>query len=422
MSATSPAALDVYVDVAGQAVQAGTAWLRHRGAKTTTEFTYSTGFLADGRAYDLDPGLPLTGGRTVLDGLPAAFSDSTPDSWGRQLVSKRLRLEASQAGQPAPLVTEVDHLVGVSDRTRQGNLRFAASGTATFLDPDTAVPKLIGLPELLDASDQVVAGRAETTTEALKTLLAAGSATLGGARPKASVEDDGRLLIAKFPHQADEWDVMAWEKTALDLAELAGIEVPCRRLVDVSGRKVLLLDRFDRAPATDPDLASGAVRVGYASARTLAQASSSAGNDYLDLVAAIEDHSAETVRDLRDLWRRVAFTVAVNNTDDHFHNHGFLRAGAGWVLAPVFDINIDPQAAQPRSTTLAGAGDRAESLEALVRESAYFAMSRDEAAEGLSSIAHSLTNWREVARGNDVPDRELDRVGTVIDSYLDAVL
>jgi serine/threonine-protein kinase HipA len=63
--------------------------------------------------------------------------------------------------------------------------------------------------------------------DAVRELLDVGGTTLGGARPKASVIDgDGALSIAKFPHPGAEWDVLAWEKTALDLAERAGLDVP----------------------------------------------------------------------------------------------------------------------------------------------------------------------------------------------------
>ena len=416
MSVARPQALDVHVVLAGTTVLAGTATFRYRGATTTTEFTYARDYLANRAAYQLDPALPLSRASTVLVGIPAAFSDSTPDWWGRQLVSRKLRLEAAAAGQPAPLLTEPDLLAGVSDQTRQGSLRYAVPGTTTYVDPDSAVPKLVRLPELLDAADRVAADDEPGVADALKLLLAAGSGTLGGARPKASVQDEGRLLIAKFPFREDEWDVMAWEKTALDLAESCGIEVPTRRLIEVGSRHVLLLERFDR-DGTDPD----AGRIGYVSARTMAEAASSAGNDYLDLVDAIEDHSASTAADLRDLWRRIAFTVALNNTDDHFHNHGFRRTARGWTLAPAFDLNINPQLAMPRTTTLAGAGTREDSLRALVSQSAYFGLGEDEARQGLLRIRDVLADWRAQARANDVPDQELDRVGWVLDDYRDRV-
>lgn len=115
----------------------------------------------------------------------------------------------------------------MSDETRQGELRLKTDAHEEFQHPAPEVPKLIALPTLLHAANSV-ARDAPDSMEAIKTLLDAGTGSLGGARPKASVRDGAQLLIAKFPHHADGWDVMAWEKTALDLAEEAGIAVPVR--------------------------------------------------------------------------------------------------------------------------------------------------------------------------------------------------
>lgn len=119
---------------------------------------------------------------------------------------------------------------------------------------------------------------------------------------------------------------MAWEKTALDLAERVGIDVPRRTITRINGRAVLLLDRFDRR---------GEERIGYLGAMTLVQGRDGGGSgthDYVELAAELADVSAATDDDLSALWRRVAFSVAIHNTDDHFRNHGFPREGSGWRL------------------------------------------------------------------------------------------
>ena len=191
-----------------------------------------------------------------------------------------------------------------------------------FIDPDTVVPKLLELPRLLAAADAVERDPDDQT--AVKDLLDAGSGSLGGARPKASVREGERLMIAKFPHRDDTWDVMAWEATALDLAEEAGISVPGRRMTRINGRAVLILDRFDRTP--------DGRRVPYISAMTLLGRSDGDVSDYTDVCDAISDEGAATALDLEALWRRVAFSVAIHNTDDHLRNHGFpvRRAGGPW--------------------------------------------------------------------------------------------
>ncbi|WP_300682394.1 HipA domain-containing protein [Nocardioides sp.] len=150
------------------------------------------------------------------------------------------------------------------------------------------------------------------------------------------------------------------------------------------------------------------------------EARNSAGNDYLDLAAAIEDTSASPAADLRQLWLRIAFTVAVNNTDDHFVNHGFLRQGAGWILSPAFDVNPTPSLARPRVSALAGAVRRDDTLEKLHTQAEYFGLSAAEARSELTALATSLTGWRALAAEDGIAPAEQEHVGAVIDSFVAA--
>ena len=92
--------------------------------------------------------------------------------------------------------------------------------------------------------------------------------------------------------------------------------------------------RFDRA--------DGARRF-YASAMTLLRKAHSEGTSYLELAQFLRaaGDGARTGTDLEQLFRRVAFNVAVGNRDDHLRNHGFVLGPHGWRLAPAFDVNPD---------------------------------------------------------------------------------
>lgn len=385
--------LEVDLHQGGGVVHVGTAHFSRRGRMLTTTFTYSPTYLARPDAFAIDPALPLDAGRGHTTGLPGAFADSAPDRWGRRLIEKVWRSAAS--------ISEVDYLVEVSDRSRQGALRFRRPDTDTYLATGHQIPRLIDLPRLLNAADRLTRRDQEAgQLEAVRELLDVGGTTLGGARPKASVLDgDGNLSIAKFPHPGDDWDVMAWEKTALDLAERAGIEVPARSLIKIDARSVLILRRFDRA-------ADGARR-GYISAMTMTELTDGDAADYLDVAAAIADHSARPDADLLDLWRRIAFFIAFRNTDDHLRNHGFTRTARGWVLAPAFDINPDPDPRRTRSTAISGARDRNDERDALINAAPYFGMSRDDAAAAIAAIREAVATWPEVAARNGLPHHEI---------------
>ena len=264
----------VHLDDAAGTVPVGTARITRARGIDTTEFTYDHSFLA-GAGWDISPDLPVRTGSSVTEGLPGALDDAAPDSWGRNLITRRLAAEARDGGHVAPAPTEVDYLLGVSDVTRQGALRFCDEAGDAFLAVSDEVPGLVGLDALYDAARSVDDG--EELDSAVAALLAAGSGSLGGARPKASVSDGGTLYIAKFPRSDDPWDVMRWEAVALELAAECGLRTPTHRLIEVADVPVLLVERFDRA---------GDHRIPYLSARSLIGARDGTTGDYLELVDA----------------------------------------------------------------------------------------------------------------------------------------
>lgn len=410
MTAT-PASLDVSTVVSGEQVVAGTAHFTRRRGVLSTTFRYADGYLANRGAYAIDPAFSLYAGAHVSAGLPAAFSDCAPDRWGRNLITKRVQALAAREGRTAAVLSDVDFLIGVSDLTRQGALRFQAAPGQPFLDPGSEVPKLVELPRLMRAAESVARdGGADLA--AIKELLDAGSGSLGGARPKASVRDGDRLLIAKFPHPGDEWDVMAWEKTALDLAERTGIRTPRRRILRVDGATVLLLERFDRR---------GAQRVPYISAMTLLGAHDGDVHDYTEIAEVLVDHAVAPTEDLRELWRRMAFSVAIHNTDDHLRNHGFLRDGAGWTHAPIFDVNPNPDTAAMRVTGIGGARARIDEVAALLRYAEVFDLDDVQARSVLGEMQRALESWRQVAASNGVTPGEMTRFTAALEGGREAL-
>ncbi|SDT77180.1 type II toxin-antitoxin system HipA family toxin [Actinoplanes derwentensis] len=404
--------LRTYVELAGRTVAAGDAHFNFRRGRLTATFSYERDYLALPGAYAVDPALGLaTGAWPLPQGLPGAFSDAAPDRWGRNLIAKRLRAEAVVEGRAMPTLDDRDYLLGVSDETRQGALRFKTDADDVFQHPSPDVPKLIALPTLLHAANAVARDEPDNL-DAIKTLLDAGTGSLGGARPKASVRDDKRLMIAKFPHHSDGWSVIAWEKTALDLAEAAGIPVPGRQLVGIDGSPVLLLDRFDR---------EGPNRIGYISSMTLLEAQDGQPRDYTEIAEILPENSSSAVEDLRQLWRRIAFSIAIHNTDDHLRNHGFLRRASGWRLAPAFDVNPNPELAAQRVTSVGGATRPADEVSALLVYAENFGLTDQQARTILRDVADAAANWGSIARRNGIAQAEIARFEPTLSHTIDAV-
>lgn len=400
MSQVPNVEVEVHLGFDEETVRVGTAYVSLRRGTVTTNFNYDPTYLRRGNAWEISPDLPIAGGSAVTNGLPGAMTDSAPDRWGRNLIKKRLRAQAYENRQKESIVTEVDYLLGVSDLTRQGTLRYTVDG-GDFLAVGSAVPKLLELPRLLNAAD--IVSRDDFSKDdmaAVKALLDAGSGSLGGARPKASVRDGDRLMIAKFPHHSDEWDVMAWEMTALDLAEACGIQTPSRRLLDVTGKSVLLLERFDR---------DGAHRLPFISAMTLIQGRDGETRDYIEIAEALTDSGSNVRNDLVELWRRIAFSIAINNTDDHLRNHGFLRQRSGWSLSPIFDVNPNPDITATRSTSINFESNPDQTLAALFEAAPIFGVSRDRTSEIWDQVRTGVNGWKDAAIANNVSDSDIRR-------------
>jgi serine/threonine-protein kinase HipA len=395
----------VHLEADDGPVPVGTAEVDRLRGVTTTRFSYDEAYLA-GPGWSLGPDLPVTSrGELLTEGLPGALDDSAPDTWGCNLITRRLASVARNAGHVAPTPTEVDFLLGVNDVTRQGALRYSLDG-ARFLAVGNEVPRLIDLAELLEATRRVVDDR--DAQRAVDRLLDAGSGSLGGARPKASVTDGDRLHIAKFPHPGDRWDVMRWEAVALDLAAACGLTTPGHRLLAIGGDPVLLVERFDRR---------GGERVPFLSARSLIGARADTTGDYLELAEAITDHGSDVRLDLAQLWRRIAFSIAINNTDDHLRNHGFLRAGSGWTLSPVYDVNPDPDAAAQRVTSIAGATTSEASVDALFASAANFDLAEHEASSVWREVLEVVAGWRQVAERHGLDGPAMERFAPAFERW-----
>jgi serine/threonine-protein kinase HipA len=404
--------IHTHVELDGATVPVGQLYSTMRRGRLASTFSYDSQYVARPGSYSLEPGMPLGRGIVAVDrALPRALADSAPDRWGRNLIAKRARAERRAHGLPFRQLDDRDYLLGVSDLTRQGALRFTVDASDQFEHPSEDVPKLIALPELMRASEQVARDEPGNLS-AIKTLLDAGTGSLGGARPKASVRDDDGLLIAKFAHPGDQWNVIAWEATVLELARKAGIAISTARLVHVEGHSVLLLRRFDR---------EAELRVGYASALTMLEADDGESRDYFELAESIPEFSAGTTADLRELWRRIAFSIAIHNTDDHLRNHGFLRGRSGWSLSPAFDINPNPDLSQRRVTTIGGASTIGDEIAALVSNAAAFELTREQARSTLASISTATAEWQATARRNGIPESELTDFAPAFDAGMKAV-
>ena len=412
--------LEVWIDDASLGGLAQVGLLeRARARGETVSFEYVDGWLDNAgpvQAFELDPDLPMYGGRihapTGAAALTGAFHDCSPDRWGRVLMDRRAAIDTRAAGRPPQALRDWDYLTGVHDHTRMGALRLRVPDTSRYLDDSLlAAPPLTDLRTLEEAARQLESNPDAPLADQqrwLAQLIAPGS-SLGGARPKASFTDiDGSLWLAKFPSTEDRYDVGLWELVTHRLAIDAGIEMPQARKLALSGRgNTFAVARFDRA---------GGSRRAYASAMTLLAADDSAGFSYLDLADLIERKGANgtIAANLEQLFRRMVFNVMVANRDDHLRNHGFLRQGNGWVLSPAFDVNPNPHKdAHVLGVYFEDPAPRADQLPEL---HSFFQLSKAAAVSIVDEVRQAVSRWESVARHEDASRSEITAMGGVINS------
>lgn len=408
--------LEVYDSSTEKNRHVGTARFTLRRGSLSTTFIYDDEWIKGADTYAIDPQFPLLAKSGHCAGIPGVFRDSSPDRWGKMLIQRDLRLESERGIASFRSLDEVDYLIGVFDLAREGSLRFLdpnEKNKSAFLSQDAHVPPLVNLPKLIHASREVA--KESAGLEEVKLLLDAGSGSLGGARPKATVRDEDKILLAKFSHPGDAWDVMAWEKASLDMAKEIGIQIPKTKLVRIGDESVLLLERFDR----EGSLLEGR-RIPYMSGMTVLEGSDGEMHDYAELAEKTALMASDVPGQLTEFFTRVVFFVAIGNTDDHMRNWGFLRIGSNWQLSPLFDVNPNPYTNASRVTSILGENDSNEAV--VLKDLALYAeLDVSAAAAIVSRVLSVVGNWKRYARKNGCKENEINMMENMFERRIQAL-
>jgi serine/threonine-protein kinase HipA len=397
--------LEVHIDWQGQPHLVGRLHVADRSASVS--FEYAPEWLQRDDAFAIDPtSLPLQRGAHHGGTLFGAIQDCGPDRWGRILIERAVRKKVLTQ-KP---YRDIDYVLALDDMARVGALRFRLNSECPFLAAATGkLPPLVRLSALLRATDAI---HSETeTAQDLRFLLGAGS-PLGGARPKSAVSlADEQLAIAKFPKPDDTRDIAAGEILALTLAEQSGIQVAEHRLVPVGGHSVAVITRFDRA---------GKNRIPFISAATLLGLPQGDPGAYTMLADGIRQFGNDVPGDLRELWRRLIFSLLASNYDDHLRNHGFLMHAPGrWTLSPAYDINPVPEMDRVRMSKTAITEDQEEpTIASALAAAPRFGLKASEAKQILRIIFTAVSGWRKTGRQLRLKASTLDTYASAFDHSL----
>lgn len=389
----------VYIVLPGETefVTAARFTIEHtRDGEPIGTFIYGKNYLARGNAVELDPielrlsDKPYETAR--MSGFFGAIRDAMPDFWGRRVIERN----AGKAG-----LHEFDYLMHGPD-DRAGALGFGLNKEPPA--PRREFSRTLDLEVLQEMAEAILSDNAQaienqTDARQVQELLLEGT-SMGGARPKAVVEDDDSLWIAKFSAPQDRWSHPRVEHAFLGLAHTCGLSVADSKLVTVGGKDVLMVRRFDR-DKTD----HGYRRHRMVSALTLLKSEDvpAAKKDwsYLLLADEIRRASVSPEADLRELYKRMCFNAMVSNLDDHPRNHALLAKDDGWRLSPAYDLTPTVSIAQD-SRLLAmecGLMGRLANKKNLLTACNRFLLKEDEARQIIDEMVKTIqSEWDSCLR------------------------
>jgi len=390
--------LIVFIYLPGETIAVPAGVFYHDGDAGVGRFVYGRKYVERLNAMPVDPvALPLgVEPREVVtnEGFYGAFADAAPDYWGRLVIA------AEKHTVPETLST-FDFLAA-GGATRVGNLDFRDSPTAP--EPALGLPQFSDLADILQAADGIAEG--VDVDQRLLRLLRQGT-SVGGARPKCTVQDSGQLWLAKFPAREDRFPITVLEYATMEFARLCGIRVPDTRLVDVGGASVYLVKRFDRQK-------KGAQwrRTGFLSCLSFMEWDQRDRLLWSYPAVAARMRRYMKVEFLHEWFRRMVFNILVRNTDDHPKNHGFLCRGNEMELAPAYDLvpalTTAGVGTDFRLAMSVGASGRDASIDNAVSQAEQFGLSQKMAGDMVVGMKTVCKQWARVYREAGLSPRQIE--------------
>lgn len=377
-----------------------------RHGVATGRFVYGKSYLARDNAVPIDPLelklAPKTYQTQRMNGLFGALRDASPDHWGRRVIQRRF-------GSPGP--DELDYLLQSPD-DRAGALGFGLNQAPPA--PKRQFNQTMDLGKLQEFADAIVANAALPSgadAEQAQELMLEGT-SMGGARPKAVVEDDDALWIAKFNRADDTWNHAKVERAMLELAHACGIRRAESKLTTIGNRDALLVKRFDRQRTE-----TGYRRARMLSALTLLRSEDTHQDrsrwSYVLLAEEIRRISAEPKTDARELFKRMCFNALITNNDDHPRNHAVIAMDENWRLSPAYDlVPAMPISDAERFLALSCGDDgRLARADNLMSQSARFLLKADDARVIIDEMEQTVkSQWYAICRREGISERDCETI------------
>jgi serine/threonine-protein kinase HipA len=408
MISNHPTECFVYITLPGAraAVTAGRFVLEQTpSGDALGRFIYGRSYLANPDAVEIDPIELKLSDQTYetvrLNGVFGALRDASPDSWGRRVIEKHSGIAK---------LGELDYLLESPDD------RAGALGFGEKVSPPAPLRKFnqtLDLVRLQETAEALIRDEipADPNAPQVQDLLLLGT-SMGGARPKAVIQDQGELWIAKFARPDDRWNNERVEHAMLQLAQRCGITTAESRIEPIARKDALLVKRFDRQST-----ANGYTRTRMISGLTVLRAVDAVSNrdrwSYILLAEEMRRVVCEPKQDTRELFRRIVFNALISNIDDHPRNHALIAPDRQWRLSPAYDLTPSPQVWQDHRDLAMVCGDQGRFANAanILSQHARFLLERDEAQKIITDMREQVAStWYDTVRASGVSIQDAETI------------
>jgi len=360
------------------------------------ELEYVQSYLAREDRIDIDPqNLPSYARPFKANELFNSILDSAPDYWGQQLLNKKFNVPELNDLEYV-LANNLEHVGALAYSSAKDDepMQLTREGWGPHKKKNVDLDVIIEQTELMIK---------DSDRSKLKELFEFGP-TLGGGKPKVSIIVDEKYYLAKYGTSIDSLPEQKIEYATMKMAKDIGLDVPEIKISEHAHRQVFMIERFDRT------LIDGKLnRHHFVSALSLCGWYVNYPKDwsypvFCEFIRKAGSNESEIKEDLRELFKRVAFNIAVNNDDDHPRNHGLLYKDKKWRLAPLYDIF--PKASLTGTFTLAmslGIHHREASKKNLLSAIKYFELEKVEAEHIIDEVNSFVAlNWKNCFREQSI--------------------
>ncbi len=383
-------------------------------ADTRILFTYGQSYLRNPKAIPIyDKELPLRSGvqekKTGIEAMPGCIRDAAPDAWGRRVILNKVLGTKGTSADPGDLDEFTYLMESGSDRIGGLDFQLSAKNYQPRLAGQASLEELLGSAELIE--------KGMPLTPELAHAIDHGT-SIGGARPKALINEATTKYIAKFSSSTDHYNVIKAEYIAMRLARLCGLHVAGVRLAKASGKDVLLIDRFDHEFKNE-----GWTRKLMLSALTLLDLDEMMPQyaSYEDLAELIRHRFTNPKATLQELFGRMVFNILCGNTDDHARNHAAFWDGKYLTLTPAYDLCPQMrQGGEASQAMMISGSDRSSRLITCLAAAHRFMLSDIEARAIIDAQVEAINSfWETVCDEADLSpiDRALFKDRLFLHAY-----